>query len=78
MAHKLNKSKMRNDIILTVALLFSLILIRVIMEITGISMSDYDTQIFFISSFICIKITYNVFSMLLDKYVRFKRNLRGM
>ena len=78
MAHKLNKSKMRNDIILTVALLFSLILIRVIMEITGLTMHDYNTPIFFISSFICIKITYNSFSNLLDKYVRFKRNLRGM
>ena len=54
MAHKLNKSKMRNDIILTVALLFSLILIRVIMEITGLTMHDYNTPIFFISSFICI------------------------
>lgn len=75
MAHRLNKSKMKNDIVLTVALLFSLILVRAVMEITGLSMSDYDTPIFFISSFICIKLTYNLFNKLLDKYIKFKRNL---
>lgn len=75
MAHRLNKSKMKNDIVLTVALLFSLILVRAVMEITGLSMSDYDTPIFFISSFICIKLTYNLFNKALDKYIKFKRNL---
>ena len=75
MAHRLNKSKMKNDIVLTVALLFSLILVRAVMEITGLSMSDYNTPIFFISSFICIKLTYNLFNKLLDKYIKFKRNL---
>ena len=75
MAHIINKSKMKNDIVLTTALLFSLILVRVIMSVTCLSMSDYDTPIFFISSFICIKFTYNLFGKLLDKAIMFKRNL---
>ena len=74
MAH-INKTKMKNDIVLTIALLFSLIFVRAIMHATCLSMSDYDTPIFFIASYFCIKATYNFLNKLVDKMIMFKRNL---
>ena len=75
MAYEINKLKMKNDIVLTSALLFSLILVRFVMNITGLTMSDYHTPIFFVSSFICIKGTYNLFSKIADKLNQLKKNL---
>lgn len=70
MAHRLNKSKMKNDIILTIALFVSMVLVRCIMCITSLNATDYDTPIFFILLFVTVKITYNLFHRLLNKYIR--------
>ena len=61
MAHRLNKSKVKNDIILTIALVVSMFLVRLIMHFTNLNATEYDTQIFFVFLFVCIKITYHLF-----------------
>lgn len=69
MAHRLNKSKMKNDIILTIALVVSMFLVRLIMHFTNLNATEYDTPLFFILFFVCIKITYNLFLRWLNKYM---------
>lgn len=70
MDHEINKNKMKNDIVLTVALFVSLFLVRIIMKITGLDANEYDTAIYFILSFVCIKVTYNLFNGIVDKFKR--------
>lgn len=58
--HKINKEKVLNDIVLTISLIVSVLLIRFIMHISGIENTDYRNAFFFVSSFICIKLIYNI------------------
>lgn len=70
MAYRLNKSKMKNDIILTMALIVSMIFVRLIMSLTNLNTHDLNMPIFFILLFVCIKITYNLFHKWLNKYIK--------
>lgn len=64
--HEIDKDKMKNDIVLTVALTISIFFVRFLLHITGLNENDYDTVMFFVFSFICIKITYNLLGKLVD------------
>lgn len=77
MAHELNKNKMKNDIVLTIALIVSIFLVRFLMKVTGLNANDYDAALFFVFSFICIKVTYNLFNKFVDHVIR-NRKLRGI
>ena len=59
--HEINKNKMKNDIVLTVALCVSLIFVRLVMHLTYLCTHEYNYIIFFISSFVLVKITYHLF-----------------
>lgn len=72
--HEVNKDKMRNDIVLTIALTVSIFFVRFLLSITGLDKNDYDTVMFFVFSFICIKITYHLFTKIADKYISYKKN----
>lgn len=71
--HELDKIKMKNDIVLTVALIVSMIVVRIGMHLLYLCTSEYNAAIFFTSSFICVKITYNLFNKFVDKYMKRKR-----
>ena len=73
MAHEINKNKMKNDIVLTVALIVSINLVRFLMHLTGLDANDYDAALFFVFSFICIKVTYNLFNKFVDKVIRISK-----
>lgn len=62
-----DKYKMKNDIVLTVSLTISIFFVRFLLTITGLDKNDYDTVMFFVFSFICIKITYNLLGKFVDK-----------
>lgn len=57
--HEINKAGMYNDIILTISLIISVILVELGMYLTNMSDHEYNTVIFFIASFIFIKLIYN-------------------
>ena len=67
MAHEIDKNKMKNDIVLTVVLIISLVLVRLIMKVTGLEDYQHNTAIYFILSFICIKVTYNLFNRIVEQ-----------
>ena len=79
MAHELNKNKMKNDIVLTVALIISIFLVRFLMRVSSLNANDYNAALFFVFSFICIKITYNLFNKFVDYAVKVNklRRIRG-
>ena len=70
--HEVDKNKMKNDIVLTVALFVSLILVRVVMHLTYLCTSEYNYIIFFISSFVLVKITYHLFGRIVDFIIKCK------
>lgn len=59
MKHEINKAGMYNDIILTIALIVSVVLVELGMHFTNMSDHEYNAAIFFIASFILIKLIYN-------------------
>ena len=67
--HEIDKAKMKNDIVLTIALTVSIFLVRFLMHISGLNENDYDAALFFIFSFICIKITFHLFNRIADKVI---------
>ena len=58
--HEINKENVINDIILTVSLIISVLFVKFVMWITKLDTSEYENIIFFVSSFICIKLIYNI------------------
>ena len=68
--HEVDKTKMKNDIVLTIALIVSLNLVRFCMHLFNLDANDYDAAIFFFFSFICIKITYNLFNKFVDEIIK--------
>lgn len=73
MAHELNKAKIRNDVILTISLLLSMVVSECIMHMTKMHVYDYDVLIFFVLLFILIKIFYNLISKFTNKYIMYKK-----
>ena len=65
----INKEKMINDIVLTVSLILSVILVRIIMTFINADISQYKNAVFFISTFIVIKILYNVMMRIIRKFI---------
>ena len=57
MKHEINKNKMRNDIVLTIALVISIILTEIMMHFTNLANSAIA---FFLFAFILTKITYHI------------------
>ena len=55
MKHPINKNNMKNDIILTIALIVSLIISETVMFMVD----DNKAILFFILTFLLVKITYN-------------------
>lgn len=72
--HEINKSNMINDIVLTISLIISIILVELIMYIG--SVNENQTFVFFILIFVLIKITYNGFSRIVRMY-QYKKGIRG-
>lgn len=70
MAHEINKANMINDIILTISLAISVIIVKAVMYMTNIDTHEYEGMIFFIASFIMVKITY--FSLTKLAHKKFK------
>lgn len=60
MQHEINKATMKNDIVLTLSLIISIVIANMIMYITNLNDSKYHTIIFFAIFFILIKILYNI------------------
>ena len=58
MAHEINKASMINDIILTISLIISFIIVKSVMYVTKLNTLENEGIIFFVSSFIMIKIIY--------------------
>lgn len=77
--HEINKDKMKNDIVLTIALIISINLVRFLMHVSGLDANDYDATLFFIFSFICIKVTYNLINKFVDYVIKVSkiRRIRG-
>ncbi len=65
MKHEINKDSMINDIILTISLVLSTIIVETLIYFIGIL---DKTIIFFISNFIGIKLIYNVLSKIVREY----------
>ena len=59
MKREINKSHMINDIVLTISLIVSVIITKLIMSIGDVT--ENKSAIFFILTFINIKVTYNAF-----------------
>lgn len=66
MKHEINKSNMINDIVLTISLIISVIIAELI--ITAGNVTDNKAAIFFLLTFVLIKLTYNEFSKLARIY----------
>ena len=67
--NNVNKEKMINDIVLTISLILSVILVRIIMTFMNVNTSQYKNAIFFISTFIAIKILYNMVMRIIRKLI---------
>ena len=67
--NNIDKLKMINDIILTLSLIISVCLVRLLMSIFHANLSPYRNSIFFISTFIAIKILYNVTMRIIRKFI---------
>ena len=68
--HDVNKDKMKNDIILTMAMAVSMLGVRQIMFLTNLMEHEWDVAIFLVLSFFSIKITYNWFTKISEDIER--------
>lgn len=70
MAREINKSKLKNDIVLTVSLVFALLITRLIMKGTGLDMTKHDSIIFFVSILAFTKFLYHVLNKSVSWFFR--------
>ena len=72
MKHEIDKNNMINDIILTLALVVSIVLTELTMLFTNFVDHEYETAIFLVLIFIFVKLTYNGFNMVLKSAKRIR------
>ena len=58
MKHRVNKTNMTNDIILTFSLIIAVSFVKFVMLVTNLNSSEHESAIFFITSFIMIKLIF--------------------
>ena len=68
MNHSINKSCMRNDIILTIALVLSLTMVEILMFLVN----DNEAILFFVLTFLLVKTFYNGLVVMVRHYDRKK------
>ena len=64
--HEINKNKIKNDIILTIALAIAMLGVRQFMFLTNLMEHEWDVAIFLVLSFFAIKFTYNFLTKIVE------------
>lgn len=59
MRHEIDKQSMKNDIILTIALVISLAIVSIISEIINLQDYDHKLLVFTVLTFVFVKVIYN-------------------